>query len=105
MAIGADMRRAMRDKLCDRIDRIAIALPRMTMASLGTEVDGVRRFAREYGFFPTAEIAGALESALGLDDPVMVLPYLDMMREAAGCESCGDAAGETFLASISVRMG
>ncbi|WP_157215562.1 hypothetical protein [Flavisphingomonas formosensis] len=105
MELSADMRRAMRDKLCDRIDRIAIALPRMTMASLGAEVDGVRRFAREFGFMPVADIARALESAIGHDEHVMALPYLDLMREAAGCECCGEDAGEAFLANVSVRMG
>lgn len=105
MEYGADMRRVMRDKLCDRIDRIAIALPRMTIASLGAEVDGIRRFARDFGFAPAAEIARALESALGHDERAMVLPYLDLMREAAGCECCDERASEAFLANVSVRMG
>jgi hypothetical protein len=69
-------------------------------------VDRIRHLARSHGLDPVERLASMLESALAMNGhgPV-VLSYLDLMRDAAGCEEVGPEVSTTYLAAASLRMG
>lgn len=91
--------------LCERIDAIAGALSQLSIHRLCEQVDAVRVIAQEYGFVPLAQLARALETTMALGDRgAMVLGYLDLMRDAAGCQRLDPAASEAYLAAASVRL-
>lgn len=92
-------------RLCDRIDRIAMELPHLSISRLAHEVDEVRRIASDYGLTPVAEIARGLESALaGSEGGVVVMPFLEVMRDAVGCERLDPVTSQTYLAAINQRL-
>lgn len=105
MGVAADALMQIQAQLCDRIDRLAIELPHMTTSRLAHEVDEVRRIANNYGLTPVVEIARGLESALaGSDGGLMVMSFLETMRDAVGCEQPGPAATQAYLAAINQRL-
>ncbi len=94
-----------RSQLCDRIDRIASELHDLTLGQLAGQIDDIRRLARENGLLPLESLARGLERALAASDGgVMVGPYLETMRDAAGCERVDAAAAQSYLASVSLRL-
>ncbi len=105
MGIAVDAMMQVRGGLCDSIDRIARELPHLNLGQLCSGVDDIRRTALAYGLQPLAQLARGLEAALADDGAAaMVLPWLDTMRDAAGCERLDDEAGAIYLAAINVRM-
>lgn len=91
--------------LCERIDRIAIELPHLTVSRLAHEVDEVRRIAVNFGLSPVADIARGLESALaGSEGGVMVMPFLETMRDAVECDRLDPATSQAYLAQINQRL-
>ena len=96
---------AVKARLCDRIDMMARELPHLSRHHLAHEVDDVRRIARDHGLTPVAELARGLESALcASQDHVMILPYLDSMRDAVGCDRVDDAATEAYMTQVNHRL-
>jgi hypothetical protein len=92
-------------QLCDRIDVLAEQLPHMSITQLAHQVDEIRRIAREYGLLPVEELARGLESALSASDcSIMVLPFLETMRDAVGCERADAAAAQSYLAAVNQRL-
>ena len=105
MGAASDVLLSVRAKLCDRIDQIARELPYLSLHKLAFAVDDVRRIARDHGLTPLVELASGLESALSSShDQIMVLPYLDSMRDAAGCEQLDEAATQSYLGLINQRQ-
>jgi hypothetical protein len=90
-------------QLCERIDKIAMELPHLSIARLAGEVDELRRIAGNHGLAPVVEIARGLESALA-EGSVMVMPFLETMRDAVGCERLDAGASQAYLASINQRL-
>lgn len=90
----------------NRIDGIAAQRGHLSLPRMCEEVDGIRHLARTFGLEPVERLASMLESALALDGhgPV-ILSYLDLMRDAAGCEEVGPEISSTYLAAMSLRMG
>jgi hypothetical protein len=104
MGAASDALLSVKTRLCDRIDQIAQELPHLSPHTLAHAVDDVRRIARDHGLIPVAELARGLESALSTSqDQIMVLPYLDSMREAVGCERFDEAATQSYLALVNQR--
>lgn len=95
-----------RTDILNRIDAIAAQRGHLSLSRICEEVDCIRHIARTYGLEPVERLASTLESALALDGhgPV-VLSYLDMMRDAAGCEEAGPDVSVAYLAAVSLRMG
>lgn len=89
-----------------RIDTIAAQRGNIRLSAMCEEVDHIRHLARSYGMEPLERLASMLESALALDGhgPI-VMSYLDMMRDAAGCEDASPAASNAYMAAMSLRMG
>lgn len=105
MGIAVDTMLGIRAGLCDRIDRIAEELPHLDLDQLCTGIDDIRRIALDYGMAPVAQIARGLECALAeAGRGAMILPWLDTMRDACGCERCDDEASAAYLAAINIRM-
>lgn len=103
IANGAVMRA--QAQLCDRIDRLAIEVPHLSVSRLAHEVDQLRRIATDYGLSPVADIARGLERALaGSEGGVVIMPFLEAMRDAVGCERLDAATSRTYLAAINQRL-
>lgn len=95
-----------RAELCDQLDRLQRAAQRMSVRDLVQGIGGIRTMARAYGLVPVVALADALERAI-LSQPRGSLAglYFDCLRDAIGCERMDDAASQTLLASVSVRLG
>ncbi len=95
-----------RTDILNRIDGIAAQRGHLSLARICEEIDQIRHIARSHGLEPVERIASMLESAIALDGhgPV-ILSYLDMMRDAAGCEDVGPEVSAAYLAVLSLRMG
>lgn len=109
MGMGAEARRAVRSELCDRIDRIARELPHLKPGALAFAVDDIRRIARDNDLRPLAELARGLEHAIsgfgaGSGGATVVLPFLEAMGDAAGCDSPDPAVAQSYLASVGMRL-
>lgn len=105
MGLGNEALLMVRAGLCDRIDGIAAGLNHLSSVRLYDHVDAVRRVALDHGFLPLAQLSRGLEAALAAGERgVMVLGYLDLMRDAAACERLDAQASEAYLAAISVRL-
>ena len=105
MSLGTDARDAVKSELCGRIDRLAAALPHLTPSRLAFAVDDIRRIARDHDLRALAALARGLESAIAMSGgAAMVLPYLEAMSDAAGCESIDPAITQSYLASVGVRL-
>lgn len=105
MGIAADTLMQVQTQLCDRIDRIAIELPHLSVSRLAHEVDDLRRIAANHGLAPVVEIARRMESALAASDGgVMAMSFLETMRDAVGCERLDAGATQTYLAAINQRF-
>lgn len=105
MGIAVDGLLQIRAGLCDRIDMIARDLPRLRLDQLGASIDEIRRIALQNGMEPVVRIARGLESAIAENGRgAMILPWLDTMRDACGCERCDEEASAAYLAAINIRM-
>lgn len=105
MGIAVDALLHVRSGLCERIDRIATELPHLSLDQLCANIDDIRRTALDYGLDPVVQIARGLETALADSGRgAMILPWLDTLRDAAGCERLDADAGSAYLAAINVRM-
>ena len=62
-------------------------------------IDAIRSIAATYGFGTVSSLAGRLESAIGRDGGVSLLPcYLDALTDAVKLEPMRLAAQEALLA-------
>lgn len=105
MGIAADTLMQVQAQLCDRIDRIAVEMPHLSVARLATEVDDVRRIAANNGLGLVVEIARRMESALAASDGgMMAMSFLETMRDAVGCDRTDPATTQTYLAAINQRF-
>lgn len=105
MGVQTDAARHVRADLCDRIDRIARELPHMDRGTLAFAVDDVRRAARANGHDAVAELARGLEHAIAdSGGATIVLPFLEAMSDAVGCDSVDPRVAQAFLASVELRI-
>jgi hypothetical protein len=92
-------------RLLDRLDQITVELPRMSVARLASEIDELRRLATAHGLMPLAELAHSLENTLACaHTTTLVNPFLDMMRDAVGCEKYDHGTTQTYLAAANQRL-
>ena len=105
MGMGAEAKRAARAGLRDRIDRLARELPHMKSGALAFAVDDIRRVARDNDLRAVADLARGLENAIAESSgATVVLPFLEAMSDATGCESVDPAVAQSFLASVGLRL-
>ncbi|MBA3897012.1 MAG: hypothetical protein H0X36_07725 [Sphingomonadaceae bacterium] len=105
MGLENDARLTVRAELCDRIDRIARELPHISPGNLAFAVDDIRRIACDHQLGALAGLARGLENAIAESGgSTLVLPYLEAMSDAVGCESLDPAVAQSFLASVGLRI-
>jgi hypothetical protein len=105
VTIATDALMMIKGQLCDRIDMIARELPHMSITGLMSEIDDIRRTASHHDLVPLAELAHGLESALASSrDRIMIMPYLDIMRDAIGCDRSNLAASQIYLTIVNQRL-
>ena len=95
-----------RAELCDRLDSLQRAAARISVRDFAQRIGAIRTMAAAYGLAPVVCLADALERALRAQPrgcPAGL--YFDRLRDAIGCERLDDAASESLLASVSVRLG
>jgi len=95
-----------RSGLRQRIDAIAAQQGHISLSRICEQIDMIRHDARAYGLEPVARLASTLETTLATDGlgPV-ILPYLDLMRDAVECEDNGPETISAYLAALSARLG
>lgn len=105
MGINQDALLTIKAQLCERIDMIAQDVSHVPAARLVQQIDDIRRTARIYGINAVADLAHSLESAMAQSEgAVTVLPYLEAMRDAAGCDNADASVSTAFLASVNQRL-
>lgn len=104
MTILADPLLSVRADLADRLDRLLVALPGLTMGQVAAAVDDVRQVARDYGLGPLADLASAFETALsGTCSTLLIRHWIETMQEALGCDSLPGDAARIWLAALGLR--
>ncbi len=92
-------------ELAARIFAIGARTSLDTAGTIATEIDMIRRIARDNGLYPAAAVAQALEAALGRGERGPLIDgWLAILRDAVRCERNDPAACETFAAACSVRL-
>lgn len=105
MGLGSDAKLAVRAELCERIDRLARELPHLSPSKLAFAVDDIRRVAHDNGLRALADVSRGLENAIAASGgATVVLPFLEAMGDAVGCDGIDPAAGQSLLASIGLRL-
>jgi hypothetical protein len=105
MATASDALTTVKSRLCNRIDSIAQELPHLSRFRLAHEVDDVRRIANDHGLVPVVELARGLESALSASqDHVMILPFLDSLRDAICNDRVESEAAQSYLSRVNQRL-
>ncbi|MGZ8998387.1 MAG: hypothetical protein ACXW2T_05970 [Allosphingosinicella sp.] len=95
-----------RAELCDRLDTLRDAGGRIEVRDLVRGLTSIRTMAAAYGMTPVVCLAEAFERAVRTQPrgcPAGL--YFDRLRDAIGCDRRDDKASESFLASVSVRLG
>jgi hypothetical protein len=100
--------RVVRADLCARLDRLEASLVKGTVAARG-EAAGIALIAGEYGMSVALRLSEGLIVALASGGRgVAVGPWIERLRDALTCDeadaAASDAAGDTWLASIMVRL-
>lgn len=94
-----------RAELCDRLESLRAAAEKMNMREFVAGVTTIRTIAGAYGMVPVVCVAEAFERAIRAEPrgcPAGL--YFERLRDAIGCGSADERAGEAMLASISVRL-
>ena len=94
-----------RADLCDRLDRLQRTAECLTIRDLVQGIATIRTIAAAYGLAPVVSLAEAFERAIRAQPrgcPAGL--YFDRLRDAIGCERLDDAATESLLASVSIRL-
>lgn len=95
-----------RNDLARRIDGIAAASGRISLATLCEQVDAIRRIARVHALDAVERLASLMETAIAYNGhgPV-IMSYLDLMRDATESEAQGPEACTVYTAALSLRLG
>lgn len=91
-----------RHELCRRIAVLDARAARARAAELAAAVDEIRAIARGAGLVPAVTVAQFVAAALARGEGVRA--WLEMLRDAVGCERQDEAARAAFAAACSVRL-
>ena len=96
-----------RAELCDRLDRLRRLSGRHCEREAKASIEAIRVMAAAYGLTPVVRLAEALERAMAEGAALRCPPtlYFDRIRDAIGCQRVDDAAAQSMIASVSVRLG
>ncbi|HEX7820119.1 MAG TPA: hypothetical protein VF463_05810 [Sphingobium sp.] len=95
-----------RSDLIRRIDAIAAATGKMSLAGLLEQVDAIRRIARQHSLDAVESLASMIETATAYHGHgTVIFSYLDLMRDAVDCEDQGSHVRTAYTAALSLRLG
>ena len=81
--------------------RAARGLPR----DLAEDLDAIRRIAQANGMQPAVSVAHVLDAALARGERgALIHGWLDILRDAIGCERVDGATCDAYVAACSVRL-
>lgn len=94
-----------RADLAQRIAALDMRAARARTADLAEDLDAIRRIAQANGMQPAVSIAHVLETALARGERgALVHGWLDILRDAIGCDRIDGSACDAYLAACSVRL-
>ncbi|SNS60456.1 hypothetical protein SAMN06295912_11044 [Sphingomonas laterariae] len=93
------------DEICARIAQLDRDFRLLSVGELRNRVDAIRQIARANGMEPVSRLAAGLGDTLaqGGRSP-SVLPFLEGMRDAAGCAHQDEETARAYLAQINLRL-
>lgn len=105
---AGDGMRLVRADMCARLDRLETSLAKGTVGARG-EAIGIAEIALEYGMPVVLRLSEGLKVALASGGRgAAVGPWIERLRDALACDEAdaatSDSAGDTWLASIMVRL-
>ena len=75
-----------------------------TFRQMASDLDQVRRIALSAGMLPAVTVVHALESAIGRGERgPLIRGWLDILRDAVGCDRSDAMTCDTYAAACSVR--
>ncbi|TPG20389.1 hypothetical protein EAH87_07725 [Sphingomonas koreensis] len=82
-------------------NRAARGLPR----DLAQDLDAIRRIAQANGMQPAVSVAHVLDAALARGERgALIHGWLDILRDAVGCDRFDGTTCDAYLAACSVRL-
>ena len=74
-------------------------------ADLAEDLDAIRRIAQAAGMQPAVSVAHVLDAALARGERgPLIHGWLDVLRDAIGCDRADRPACDAFVAACSVRL-
>lgn len=105
MGRAEDALLGIRAQLADRIEGLVEQAERLPTARIAAEVNEVRRMAADHGLSAVAQLAHVLSSRLGNGSgAISTRPFLEAMRDAAGCDLAGPQVSAAYLAALGQRF-
>lgn len=101
----ADALNIVRSALCQAVERLENAAPRLSTREIDRRMAEVGRMARDYDIAPVARLAEcAARAHPGAGHRAALLAHLQRMEDAIGCASEPERASTAILASIAIRL-
>jgi len=94
-----------RAELAQRIAALGLNTGTKPSADLAGDLDAIRRIAQAAGMQPAVSVARVLDAALARGERgPLVLGWIEVLRDAIGCERSDRAACDAYVAACSVRL-
>ena len=94
-----------RADLAARITALDLRAARAPSNALAEDLNAIRRIAQANGMQPAVSVAHVLDAALARGERgPLIHGWLDILRDAIGCERFDAPACEAYLAACSVRL-
>lgn len=96
---------AIRADLMQRIAALDSRADRERTRDLAQDLDAIRRIAQASGLQPAVSVAHVLDAALARGERgPLIHGWLDILKDAIGCERIDGPTCEAYLAACSVRL-
>jgi hypothetical protein len=94
-----------RNVIAARVDALDVRLGQARARDLASELQAIRRLAEMHRIGPALAVVDALEGAIARGERgPLVHGWLDILRDAIGCERRDEQARAAFAAACSVRL-
>ncbi|MGN6620713.1 MAG: hypothetical protein ACTHKR_06590 [Sphingomonas sp.] len=96
---------SIRAELAQRIAALDLRAARGLPRDLAEDLDAIRRIAQANGMQPAVSVAHVLDAALARGERgALIHGWLDILRDAIGCERVDGATCDAYVAACSVRL-
>jgi hypothetical protein len=94
-----------RAELAQRIAALGLDAGSRRSADLAQDLDAIRRIAQAAGMQPAVSVARVLDTALARGERgPLIHGWLEVLRDAIGCERSDVATCDAYVAACSVRL-